>query len=69
MTALPEPTPAAVRAARAAAGHTQTQAAEITHLGAQARWAEYESGRRRIDAARWELYLLLTGQHPSRRLG
>lgn len=62
---LPAPTPKAVRAAREAAGLSQSQAAALVHLGAAVRWAEYERGARSIDRARWELYLLLTNQHPN----
>ena len=62
------PAPDAVRAARDAAGHSQSQAAKAVHLGDVARWSEYERGVRTIDAARWELYLLLTGQHPTLRV-
>lgn len=62
--ALPPPTPEAIRAARAAAGHTQEDAAALVHLRAAKRWSEYERGVLPICEARWELYLLLTGQHP-----
>lgn len=58
--ALKHPTPAQVLAAREAAGLTQAQAAELVHLGAQPRWAEYENGVRAIDLARWELFLVKT---------
>jgi hypothetical protein len=58
------PVPGEVRAARVRAGHTQAQAAELVGLGARTRWAEYESGMTSMDAARWTLYLLLSGQHP-----
>jgi len=54
------PTPAEIRARREAAGLTQAQAAELVHLGAQPRWAEYENGERNIDLARWELFLIKT---------
>ena len=67
------PTPAQVRAARDAAGHTQEQAAALVGLSGGIRWAEYERDRdsptaRRIDPARWQLYLLMTDQHPDWRL-
>lgn len=57
-------TPEAVRAARESASLTQKQAAELVHLGASVRWAEYERGVRTMDAARWELFLIKAGQHP-----
>lgn len=63
----PAPAPEAIRAAREAAGQSQAQAAGLVHLRSPMRWSEYERGVRQIDAARWELYLLLTGQHPSLR--
>lgn len=64
--ALPQPTPAAVRAARESAGHTLAQAAALVHYGAHSRWAEAEreTGPGMRDLAKWELYLLKTGQHP-----
>lgn len=65
MKTIRQPTKEEVRAARRAAGHTQAQAAETVHLGTSQRWHEYEAGERNIDVSRWELYLLLTGQHPS----
>lgn len=63
----PAPTPEAIRDAREAAGQNQAQAAELVHLRSPMRWSEYERGVRQIDAARWELYLLLTGLHPRLR--
>lgn len=59
------PSSTVIRIARAAAGLTQAQAAALVHLGAQPRWAEYERGDRPIELARWELFLLLTNQHPT----
>ena len=70
LAGLPDPAPDVVAAARAAAGLSQSQAAALAGLGAGARWAEYErSGvsARRIDLARWALFLLATGQHPGFR--
>lgn len=52
------PSKSEIAAARAAAGLTQKQAAELVHLGSPVRWAEYENGTRNIDAARWELFQL-----------
>lgn len=68
MTAvLPSPTPEAVRQVRERAGHTQAQAAALVHLSSNVRWAEAErlGGPGLRDLAKWELYLLLTGQHPT----
>jgi len=58
------PSPTVIRIARAVAGLTQAAAAQLVHLGAQSRWAEYENGSVRPDTARWELFLLKTNQHP-----
>lgn len=58
------PTPAEIRAARDAAGLTQAAAAELVHLKAQQRWAEYESGENNIGLSTWELFLIKTGQRP-----
>ncbi len=67
------PTPRQVLAARQAAGHTQAQAAALVGLSGGIRWAEYErdqdtASSRRIDPTRWQLYLLMTDQHPEYRL-
>jgi DNA-binding XRE family transcriptional regulator len=63
-----QPTPAAIAKARAEAGHSQAQAAELVGLSGQARWSEYEAGYTNMDPVRWTLYLLLTGQHPDLRI-
>jgi hypothetical protein len=66
-----QPSTDQILAARQAAGHTQAQAAATVGLSGGIRWAEYERGGptgRRIDSARWALYLLLTDQHPAWRL-
>lgn len=62
---LSEPTPGEIIAARQRAGHTQAQAAALVGLGSNMRWSEYERGARVPDPARWAIYLLSTGQHPS----
>jgi hypothetical protein len=67
--AIPAPTPEAVRAARAAAGHTQAEAAALVHYRSNTRWAEdeREGGPGMRDLARWELYLIKTAQHSASR--
>lgn len=42
----------------------------LVGLSHGARWGEHESMKRHrpINAARWELFLLKTGQHPTLRL-
>ncbi len=62
--AIARPSADDVLSARLAAGLTQAQAAELVHLGSYVRWLEYERGTRAIDVARWELFMLLSGQHP-----
>ncbi len=58
------PPPEMIAKARQTAGMTQAEAAATVHLSAYQRWAEYERGTSAIDPARWELFLLITGQHP-----
>lgn len=62
-----DPTPDNIRAARDRAGLTQAEAAELVHLGSAVRWSEYERSAQAIDTARWELFLVKTGQHPGFR--
>ena len=72
---LPLPTADEVRAARKRAGLTQEQAALLvtrTTPNAYRMWQGYEvvagPGKREMPAAAWELFLLLTDQHPGWRL-
>lgn len=58
------PTPAAIKAARMAAGMTQAEAAEFVYLSRLETWSEYERGARAMDNARWELFLIKAGQSP-----
>lgn len=60
---MTDPTPEDIRAARDRAGLTQAEAAELVYLGARTRWSEHENGVQAIDRARWELFLIKTGQH------
>lgn len=64
LAGVPEPTPAAIRQAREAAGHSQEQAAHLVGMAGRLSWWRLESGAP-IDPARWALYLLSTGQHPA----
>jgi hypothetical protein len=69
---LQPPTPDKVRAARERAGLTQTQAASLISTSEQKAyrtWQNYEtpvssSDHRPIPLSVWELFLLLTDQHP-----
>jgi hypothetical protein len=72
-----QPTPAAVRAARKTAKLTQAEAslmvADVPAARAERTWQNYEadvgkSTHRAIPLATWELFLLLTGQHPALEL-
>lgn len=65
---LAQPTPEAVKAAREKAGQTQEQAASSAGLSSRVRWTEYENGTRQMEATRWTLYLLETGQHPTHKV-
>lgn len=73
---LPQPTPDEVKAARKAAGLTQTQAAQmIGQAGAKGyrTWQRFEypvenTDHRAIQPRLWELFLLLTDQHPTLKL-
>jgi hypothetical protein len=62
MKKVPEATPERVLKHREKVGLTQAQAAEVVYLSGYQRWHEYEKGVRSIDKARWELFLLKTGQ-------
>lgn len=66
MSDIPSPTPANVRSARERAGHTQTEASRVVHFSHYQRWtdAERDDGPGLRDLAKWELYLIVTGQHP-----
>lgn len=60
-------TPASIRAAREAAGHTQTEAGELVG-GTRRTWQDWEAGLRTMPPSVWELYRLRTDQHPAWRL-
>lgn len=64
MKKLQTPTCDEIRALRRAARVSQSKAATLVHLASGSRWSEYERGTRRIDAARFELFLIKTGLHP-----
>lgn len=51
------PSPADIRAARAAAGLTQTEAARVIHSTLRA-WQEWEAGNRQMHPGLWELFRL-----------
>lgn len=53
------PTPEEVRAAREAAGLSQTSAADLLHTTCRT-WQQWEAGDRRMHPAFWELFRLKT---------
>lgn len=60
-TLAANPTPEAIRAAREAAGLTQTEAGALVYAGLRA-WQEWEAGARRMHPGLWELWQLKAGQ-------
>lgn len=62
---MQNPTPEQVKAARMAAGHSQSQAAETIYKGLRT-WQQWEAGERSMDAALIELYCIKTGQVKSK---
>lgn len=71
-----QPSPEDIKLARLHAGLTQTQAAQLVSTAQRQpyrTWQGYEveegkSGHRAIPLVTWELFLLLTDQHPTHRL-
>jgi putative transcriptional regulator len=61
------PRPDEIRAARAAAGLGQSEAAELIYASRDG-WAKWEAGERRMHPGLWALFRLRTGQHPSASL-
>jgi hypothetical protein len=69
---LPSPTPAAIRQARDNAGLSQAQAAKLISAACTSpyrTWQSYEANadtanHRSMPLASWEMFLLLTNQHP-----
>jgi DNA-binding transcriptional regulator YiaG len=55
------PTPEAIRAARASAGLSQTAAAALIYTTRDG-WTKWEAGERRMHPGLWELFLLRIGQ-------
>lgn len=55
------PSPDVIRAARSAAGLTQTQAAELIYCTLRG-WQEWEAGNRKMHPAFWELFRIKTQQ-------
>ena len=53
------PTPQGIKEARAYAGLTQTQAANLVHVNLNT-WQKWEGGRTRMSETAWELFLIKT---------
>jgi DNA-binding XRE family transcriptional regulator len=64
---IDNPTPEMIRAAREAAGLSQTEAATLVGLNRYQTWAAAERGVQAIDNIRWQWFLAETGQHPTKR--
>lgn len=67
-SAASNPAPDAIKAARAAAGLTQTAAAALVHSSLRT-WQQYEAGDRRMHPALWELFNLKSPGTPYRAIG
>ena len=65
---MEKPTPEMIRAARVAAGLTQTEAAAVVHRPSYRTWQDWERGRAQMPLDAWELFLLKTNQHPKAQL-
>lgn len=57
------PTPDEIRAARAAAGLSQREAAQLVHASTKG-WEKWEQGQRRMHPGLWELFQRKTGSLP-----
>lgn len=55
------PAPAEIRAARQAAGLTQSEAAACLHVTLR-NWQQWEAGERRMHPALWDWFRVLAGQ-------
>lgn len=53
------PTPQKIKAARAYAGLTQTQAANLVHVSLNA-WQKWEGGKTKMSDTAWDLFLIKT---------
>lgn len=57
---MKSPNPKQIKAARKRLGLTQTQAGAIVGVTLRA-WQYWETGNRKMDRAKWELFLIKTG--------
>lgn len=56
----PNPSPAEIRAAREAAGLSQTEAASLIYAGLRG-WQEWEAGNRKMHPGLWKLFRIEIG--------
>lgn len=63
LSAVDKPTPEQIRAAREAAGLTQTAASTLVHSTLR-RWQEWEEGKHRMHPGLWELFQLKSATGP-----
>ena len=68
LASLPEPTPAAILAARESAGLSQAQCAALAGLADRRAWWRVEAGERALHPAAWAVFLLSAGLHPAQRV-
>lgn len=61
---MTQPAPDEIRAAREAAGLTQSAAAALVHANLRS-WQKWEAGERAMHTAFWELFLIKSGQQRS----
>lgn len=59
---IDRPTVDQIKTARCNAGDTQAEAAKRVNSPSYRTWQDWESGRRVMPLAAWELYLIKTGQ-------
>lgn len=62
------PPPESIRAAREAAGLTQTEAADLVHSTLR-RWQEWEAGVHRMHPGLWELFGIKAKKLPKKPAG
>lgn len=62
MSELLRPTVKAIREARERSGLTQAVAAQYVHAASYRTWQDWETGRRLMPLAAWELFLAKIGE-------
>lgn len=69
MDKITQPAPNEIKAAREAAGLTQTEAAALVHAGLKTwqNWESETSENRKISLAAWELFLIKRGKNEAKK--